>query len=711
MSSDVLNFNKPCSACRRRKVKCDKSQPCNNCTRHRVTCVYEAPRESAMSQQLLQDRVDRLERMVEDLTAYSMSNSVSGSHRKSTSSSSNSPFSNFDDFNDIPSDAGSQVFHSSNSYYMGPNSWMNVNQLGPGQQHLLHMCSQDRPGERSAWSMTMLQSHSPSQQQQQQQQSPPPPKDLTHFHLPIQKEDILMGLFFDHVEPWIRVNHQPYFWQMVGDFRHGTCLPGRDVEALMFSSQYITAAVLPAGLLQEKLGVTKPELVNHLQQAAELAFDQANLMRSRSVILLSALLYYITAQFHTGNCEAGSTLLGLASSIARRMGMHREPAYYGYGPWCIEMRRRMWGHLATLDAQACSADGSESVLTSISDVQRSFNLDDNDFQLPRFVQQHQTEPGPRDCEGYSEATAALIRREICRTANAISEARRSAVNCYDLMAIVEEAVKYIRLKFVHHFDGSDPMQHVISKWYNAMIKSLTVSVLYSHASTSGPRLQCHAYEQLQERLYEDCLVCLEELTQGEKAATPYHWQWAFRWPMPFHVIAGMLSCLASLPDHRDTDRAWEQIDAAFRRYNNNDVTMAKMPAWYSIELLCDQAMVLHPNQKHEGRAYAKRIHTPQPRPHSQQQRQHSHHQLATGNETHNAQIHQKGLGLGGISVSVMPCPGVYGIDIYDESLRKHHSMVEVTETADPMNMGFPDNDIDNVFFNANADDEYLSIDV
>lgn len=660
MSSDVINFNKPCSACRRRKVRCDKAQPCNNCIRHRVSCVYEAPRESVMSQQVLQDRVERLERLVEDLTAFSLSNHGS-QHVRRNSSSATSPFSSFDDYSDIPADAGNQVFGPGNSYHMGPDSWMNMDHLGYSPHHLLNMCSEDDAEQRSTWTMSL---------------SHPRPKDMSHFHLPVYKEDAMIHMFFDHVEPFIRINHQGYFWQLVGEFRAGTCVSGREVESLMFATQYITASVLPAALIQEKLGLVKSDLVDHLQRATEFAFDQANIMRSRSTVLFNALLYYITCQFHTGNCEAGSTLLGLASSIARRIGMHRDPAYYGYTAWCVEMRRRMWGHLAALDAQACNADGSESVLMSLSDVQRPLNVNDSEWKTSA-----RGDPGPRDREGFSDAAAALIRREICRAAHNISEARKTAANCYDLVAIIEETTKYVQLKFLHHFDGSDPMHHVMTKWYNAMIKSLTVSVLYLHASPSRPKLHCHLFEQLQNRLYDDCLACLEEFSQGEKAATEYHWQWAFRWPMPLHVIAGLLSGLSRLPEHRDTDRAWEQIDAAFQRYNNDEVSMAKVPAWHSIETLCDQAMLQHPNQKHEGRSYIKRMHTARP---------------VAGAEMH--------------KMAGMPCGGVYGIEMYDQSLRKH-GLEEMASAEATISMGFSDSDIDAVFFNVNGEDEYLSIDI
>ncbi|KPM45402.1 hypothetical protein AK830_g1210 [Neonectria ditissima] len=660
MSSDVINFNKPCSACRRRKVRCDKAQPCNNCIRHRVSCVYEAPRESVVSQQVLQDRVERLERMVEDLTAFSLSNHGTH-HNRTNSSSANSPFSSFDDYMDVPTDAGNQVFGTGNSYHMGPDSWMSLDHLGYSPHHLLNMCSEDDAEEKPAWPLSL---------------SHPRPKDLSHFHLPIYKEDAMIGMFFESVEPFIRINHQGYFWQLVGEFRQGTCAYEREVESLMFATQYLTASVLPAGLIQEKLGLIKSDLTSHLQRATELAFDQANIMRSRSTVLFNAFLYYITCQFHTGNCEAGSTLLGLASSIARRIGMHRDPVYYGYTTWCVEMRRRMWGHLAALDSQSCNADGSESVLMSLSDVQRSTNVNDAEWK-PRFAR---GDPGPRDREGFSDAAAALIRREICRTSHNVSEARKSAASCSDLVAIIEETTKYVQLKFLHQFDGSDPMHNVITKWYHAMIKSLTVSVLYLHASPSRPKLHCHAFEQLQARLYDECLACLEEFSQGEKAATEYHWQWAFRWPMPLHVIAGLLSGLSRLSDHRDTDRAWGQVDAAFRRYNNEDTSMAKVPAWHSIEILCDQAMAQHPGQKHQGRAYTKRTHT--------------------SRSVGGAELHK---------LVGMPCGGVYGIEMYDESLRKQ--VLGDVASAEAISLGFSDTEIDAVFFTVNGEDDFLSIDI
>ncbi|KAH7116464.1 hypothetical protein EDB81DRAFT_767483 [Dactylonectria macrodidyma] len=587
MPSDVLNFNRPCNACRRRKVRCDKARPCNNCVRHRVPCVYNAPRESVMNQQLLHDRVERLERIVENMAAPGPSLQHS---QRSSCSSGNSLFSSSDGGSDIPADDSSHVFRPGSSHHIGPDSWMGIDQFACEPRHLNFNFDNGTEQEPLNWSL------SPAS---------PKPKDVSHVHLPIYKEDALMNLFFDHVEPFIRTSHKGHYWQMVVDYRQGTCAYAREVEALMFATQYITATVLPTSFIQEQLGVSKSELSNQLQKATELALNWANLMGSRNTVLLNALLYYITCQFHTGNCEVGSTLLGLASGIARRIGMQRDPAYHGHAAWIVEMRRRIWGHIAALDAQSANMDGLESVLLTLGDVQRSHNANDADWKSSPLVE---TDPGPPDREGFSDATVPLIRRELSKACHNLFKARGTISSCKDLVAIVGETETYLRSRFIQHFDGSNPMQPVITHWHNAMIKSLHVLILYFHASPSKLKLQCHVFDQLQGRVYDDCLACLEEFEQGEKAATSHHWQWAFRWPIPIHCIAGLLSGLARLPSHADTDRAWAQIDVVFQRYNNEDISMAKTLAWNSVENLCDQAMLKHPNRVHEGRSYVKRIH-------------------------------------------------------------------------------------------------------
>lgn len=66
---------KPCTICRRRKVRCDKLRPCSSCVRNKQVCTYETSdgrsdgtRPEASSSQLgdndLRDRLARLEQLM-----------------------------------------------------------------------------------------------------------------------------------------------------------------------------------------------------------------------------------------------------------------------------------------------------------------------------------------------------------------------------------------------------------------------------------------------------------------------------------------------------------------------------------------------------------------------------------------------------------------------------------------------------------------------
>lgn len=70
---------KPCTICRRRKVKCDKLRPCSNCRRAKQLCTYDTPdsrgdgprSEGSSSQSGDHDLRERLARL-EDLMATMM---------------------------------------------------------------------------------------------------------------------------------------------------------------------------------------------------------------------------------------------------------------------------------------------------------------------------------------------------------------------------------------------------------------------------------------------------------------------------------------------------------------------------------------------------------------------------------------------------------------------------------------------------------------
>ncbi|WYZ46094.1 hypothetical protein EsH8_IX_000319 [Colletotrichum jinshuiense] len=177
-------------------------------------------------------------------------------------------------------DPGMQVYDENVSFYLGPNYWLNLQDVVYEPRCLFRIDSDKtgkNPASPSSWPIGRT----------------PTLADLSHLHLEPEKEDILTDLFFENVEPFIRITHDSYWRQQITDFRVGVHKMPVDVEAAMFATQAMTVAATPANLIQERLGKARAGLLKHLQDASQLALERADILRSRKPLAFIALLYHI----------------------------------------------------------------------------------------------------------------------------------------------------------------------------------------------------------------------------------------------------------------------------------------------------------------------------------------------------------------------------------------------------------------------------------
>ncbi|TQN66472.1 Aurofusarin cluster transcription factor aurR2 [Colletotrichum shisoi] len=584
MSSNLLNFNKPCNGCRRRKVRCDKAKPCLNCVRHGIACVYDPQREPGLptpeSQQQLQERVDRLERLVEEMKGISMRSEpppppppppLKGTGSGGSFPSASPATSYYGEFNNeevMAGDPGMQVYDDNVSYHLGPNYWLNLQDIVFEPRSLFRIDSDKTgktPSSPSSWPIGRT----------------PTLADLSHLHLEPEKEDVLTDLFFAHVEPFVRITHDTYWRQQITDFRVGVQKNPVDAEAAMFATQAMTVAALPGNVVQEKLGKPKEDLLRHLQEASQLALERADILRSRKPLAFFALLYYIQMKFITGDGEVAVILLGLAGRFGARLGLHRDPSHYSYSPWTANMRRRIWCHFELMDNPLYNLEGAESGLPFISDVQPPKNANDSQWMPTRFAKPNSA---PHDQDGITDMSFALVRQHVVRTMQSVVRSRNDA-GPDELSRIVDQTENFINAKFVSHADGSSPGHALVISYFRGSMRTIRLLIEF----------------------YQECVEILEEMERGEAVATQNDWGWLYRWPTTPCLISNVLIGLARQPKHPITDRAWRQMNIVFRRRNNEDISMRKFAAWRVVEALCDQAMLYHKQRSHEGAWYAQRL--------------------------------------------------------------------------------------------------------
>ncbi|KAJ0351520.1 hypothetical protein COL154_012882 [Colletotrichum chrysophilum] len=143
-------FNKPCSTCRRRKVKCDRQLPCGTCGKNgtAATCTYDVPREGTPeSQQRLQERVARLEREIEELKGMAARGEPLRPPKIPLLSTTPSSFSEYNSIEEsMAGDPGIQVDDENVSFYLGPNYWLNIQEYNYEPRHLYRIES-DKTGK------------------------------------------------------------------------------------------------------------------------------------------------------------------------------------------------------------------------------------------------------------------------------------------------------------------------------------------------------------------------------------------------------------------------------------------------------------------------------------------------------------------------------------------------------------------------------------
>jgi hypothetical protein len=178
------------------------------------------------------------------------------------------------------------------------------------------------------------------------------------------------------------------------------------------------------------------------QDAQELALRQLNVLEGNDVLVFQAFLLYLVRDrsgaflfvlstlsqfpittghqklifvflqvflFERGYYRTASVLVSLASCIAQRLGLHKDPSWYMYSPWESEWRRRLWNLVILLDQKAIALEGLESALGYSWDTQLPANVSDSSWNISRYAKPSET---PVFTGAFSNVTPLLLKRQL-----------------------------------------------------------------------------------------------------------------------------------------------------------------------------------------------------------------------------------------------------------------------------------------------------------
>ncbi|KAF2440245.1 hypothetical protein P171DRAFT_488975 [Karstenula rhodostoma CBS 690.94] len=217
---------------------------------------------------------------------------------------------------------------------------------------------------------------------------------------------VLWPVFLKNVHPLVKIF---FDWEIAPVVekaqRNATGLTVEE-EALVSGIRFIAAFTLSHEECQSSLSESKHEFLQHCQRSVEYALTKAEYTETTDKRVLQAFMLYISTMRDRTRPSAIHPLMGIASRVAERMGLHRDGSTFGLSALRSEERRRIWWQLQFLELAVSRLVGALSLtIFATWDTQMPSNLEDSDFNPT-------TEIMPVERKGLTSISPCLWRYSI-----------------------------------------------------------------------------------------------------------------------------------------------------------------------------------------------------------------------------------------------------------------------------------------------------------
>ncbi|GAM89560.1 hypothetical protein ANO11243_075990 [Dothideomycetidae sp. 11243] len=566
MSSELDPKPYACTTCTQRKVKCDKTVPCGSCTRSRLQCNYrpanqgqKRKRKSEAGSEALLEMVRSHEALLRRSgIAFESVDEVDDGHNETAPSPNVAPESPAPTRQPRippsrrPADQQNGILireHGGRRYY----DYGLIGTLGQQfTQDTTHIVSQYGLGDNT-----------PSASHESPQDIPIVASLATGLssvsssalYARIRRPGIcsrLWPVFLDNVHPLTKAVHGPTVAQLMRSNEDTLSTPS---NALRLATCACALSSMSEKDCQSIIGESQASMLFAFQSVTRSALLEASFLRIPDMDLLTAHVLLLTSMLHTSDSSSLWIMMGATVRMAQMQGLHRDGVGLGLDPFEVEMRRRLWWYIVTLDIRMTELMGLETALPRKMDTPLPANVNDADLQPDMDTL-------PSDRTGATEMTFCLFKYEISRhmlnndarfgaaRPNGLQPAKQSLT---DLEATLEE-------KFLKFCQPVVPVQFLTTIMARSLVCKLNQLAQHRRSRHHTDDAEQMTSAQLNTTLslatksvqYDNLIHCNRSL-----AGYRWHVHFYFPWGAPIFI----LKILASRPDW-DTEMqgAWRQIE-------------------------------------------------------------------------------------------------------------------------------------------------------
>lgn len=444
---------------------------------------------------------------------------------------------------------------------------------------------------------------------------------LRPFHPQLYQAVSLFSVFSENVQPLLPIFHMPTLSRDYWDAIASLDSVDRNTEALVFAIYYAAIISMPAEQCSAVMGLTRDVAVERYRFAVEQALARADLLNTQSVVLLQAVVLFLSALRNQDDSRTTWSLTVLVFHIAQAMGLHRDGTAFGVAPFETELRRRLWWHILILDSRASDQHGLGPInYQSAFDTRMPLNVNDADL-APDMA----APPAERD--GATEMTFLLVRCEAMRTAARIQllspdtqimvqrAGGKAAGFTVERIGIVRQMEERLRTRYIEKCDERTPILMMSSLLSRLIIVHFWIMMYYpfmslkpgkdgrpgvlrkagptaqaERASTAAPGTPGGSCPDMMNRdqLFSTSVEALGISSQLLHSPNVLKYKWYSQTHVQWHIVAFVLSEICRRPPSPECDRAWASVTEMYHTWNMHDCEK-RGPIWKSVRRLMAKA--------------------------------------------------------------------------------------------------------------------------
>ncbi|KAL6701634.1 fungal-specific transcription factor [Trichoderma pleuroticola] len=560
MPRRVIASGRSCLECRRRKIKCDRSLPCAYCTRTKLQCKYPSRRQNIVSDEDddLANRVHSIECALKSLDQKVTH--IGSKLQVSLEASSRQSRSERDDqlYVDVAPNLSRPSSSSSRDNLQLKQSQNTASTQVLRSHHLQSLPFND-----------------PVDVSQSLELAHPIPAYIL----------FLWQTYLDVVDPLIKIFHVPSIQRQVMSISQGRKIPDAATGCLLFAIYYSTVIAISAAECRQELHEERPVLLQQFRNGVEQSLRGINFWSSQNITALQAFVLYLICGRQDRNGPDVSSLIGIAIGNAMKLNLHVDIP--GMRAFDIEMRRRLWWQICTLDVRVAEEFGREPFILEPS-LRTELPLNISDMSLDPDMGEL-----PSQQPGRSELLFSLVRFEVSNFARRIVFSDRFCQsNGYRIMNEAQKCQEVDRFReriekqYLSYCYKGTPLDCITVKSSRLILANLKLAVCKPRANQNhGIPLRANY-----RKACEEVLQHAHDLRQYSKGR---RWLWLFQtyveWDALAYLLLDICITLSSPSSSESLTLLWEVIDEIYNHWKNNaDVHRGRR--WANIEELRSQAL-------------------------------------------------------------------------------------------------------------------------